>query len=172
MGRQCELEDLFWRIIKGSDARLRLIARRYASSVDSQDLYQEILLQLWRSVGKYEGKSQPDTWAYRVALNTAQTFRRRLLRHTDKSEVGEPLEEYYKQEPNRPVSRTGVVRSQSKLLEEFANSLSQFDQALLLMYLNKLTYQEISEITGLSRLHIAVKVHRIKRAFLKEYIET
>ena len=52
-------------------------------------------------------------------------------------------------------------------MHDFAISLNESDRLLFLMYLHDLTYQRISEITGLSRMHIAVKINRIKRAFIK-----
>jgi RNA polymerase sigma-70 factor, ECF subfamily len=159
-----QLENLFWHILQTNDVRFRRIARKYAAADDTQDLYQEILLQLWRSLGKYEGRARPDTWAYKVALNTARSFRRRGLRRLDESLVNEPME-FWGFEGR--TTYTGIPRSPSWILQEFADSLSDSDCMLFLMYLQDLSYQRISEITGLSRMHIAVKINRIKRLFIK-----
>ena len=160
-----QLENLFWHILQTNDLRLRKIARKYAAADDFQDLYQEILLQLWRSLGKYEGRAQPDTWAYKVALNTARSFRRSLHRRLDDCRVNEPIEFYSALEDS--LSCAEIPRSPSEIMHDFALSLNESDRLLFLMYLHDLTYQRISEITGLSRMHIAVKINRIKRAFIK-----
>ena len=165
MDKQSELENLFWHILGKNDLRLRKIARKYAAADDFQDLYQEILLQLWRSLGKYEGRAQPDTWAYKVALNTARSFRRSLHRRLDDCRVNEPIEFYSALEDC--LSYAEIPRSPSEIMHDFAVSLNESDRLLFLMYLHDLTYQRISEITGLSRMHIAVKINRIKRAFIK-----
>jgi len=165
LDKPSELENLFWHIFQTNAARLRRIAMKYAPVDDVQDLYQEILLQLWRSLGKYEGRAQPDTWAYRVALNTARSFRRRASRRRDDCRINEPIEFYSTWEDRAAYNE--IPRSPSKILQDFAVSLNESDRLLFLMYLHDLTYQRISEITGLNRTHIAVKISRIKRVFIK-----
>ena len=64
-------EETFASLLAANRRRLQAIARSYAWGGAEQDLFQEILLQLWRSLDRFEGRSSLDTWAYRVALNTA-----------------------------------------------------------------------------------------------------
>ena len=92
--KQSDLENLFLHILQKNEAGIRRIAQRHAAVDDFQDLYQEILLQLWRTLGIYKGRAQPETWAYRVALNTARSFRRRVHRRLDDCRVNEPIEFY------------------------------------------------------------------------------
>lgn len=70
-------EQFFEELAAANRRRIMAIARAYAPARDRQDLYQEILLQVWKSLGAFQGRSAPSTWIYRVALNTAITFRRR-----------------------------------------------------------------------------------------------
>lgn len=67
--------SLFLDLLKANYGRWRMIARSYAGA-ESEDLLQEILLQIWKSLPSYCGESAPGSWCYRVALNTAQSWRR------------------------------------------------------------------------------------------------
>jgi RNA polymerase sigma-70 factor, ECF subfamily len=163
--KQSELEQLFWLILQTNDLRLRKIAKRYAAADDCQDLYQEILLQLWRSLEGFEGRARPETWAYRVAMNTAQSFRRSLHRRLDDCRVSDPIE--YHSAWEDCLAQATIPRSPSEILHDFAVSLNESDRLLFLLYLHNLNYQRMSEITGLSRMHIAVKINRIKQGFIK-----
>lgn len=70
----------FEKLIEGHSGRIRAIARRYADNSSVDDLYQEILEQLWRSFKGFRGKSKPETWIYRVGFNTAMTRLRRNVK--------------------------------------------------------------------------------------------
>jgi RNA polymerase sigma-70 factor (ECF subfamily) len=161
------LEELFLRILRRNESRLRMIARKHSSPNEFNDLYQEILLQIWRSLAKYRGRSHLDTWVYRVAMNTIRSYQRKILRRLRFISQSE-----FRQRYESPVPlHVYAPRSQSKILEEFANSLRQSDRMLFLMYLQDLTYRQLSEISGLDERHLRVKINRIKRLFLKRYIE-
>ena len=70
-------ELLFEEVVGSNQRRVQTIARSYARSDEWRDLCQEILLQMWKGLDSFEGRSTPSTWVYRVALNTAITFRRK-----------------------------------------------------------------------------------------------
>jgi RNA polymerase sigma-70 factor, ECF subfamily len=165
MDGRSKLENLFSHLFRTYDARLRRIAKKFAAADDVEDLYQEILLQLWRSLDSYQGRARPDTWAYKVAINTARSFRRKALRRRDDCRISEPIEFYSEQEEHSAGKE--MSRNPADVLRDFAVSLNEPDRLLFLMYLRDLTYQRISEITGLTRVHIAVKINRIKRVFIK-----
>jgi RNA polymerase sigma-70 factor (ECF subfamily) len=139
------------------------IARVYAGARGEQeDLYQEILLQLWRGLPAFRGDSAPGTWLYRVALNTALTWRRRALRHDEGGVRGAPA----------PVARTTAPRSERAILDEFLGSLGPADRSILLLYMEGLSYQDIAAVTGLSAGAVGVRLHRMKHAFTGRYVET
>jgi RNA polymerase sigma-70 factor, ECF subfamily len=165
MDGRSKLENLFSHLFRTYDVRLRRIARKYAAADEVEDLYQEILLQLWRSLDSYQGRARPDTWAYKVAINTARSYRRKTLRRRDDCRISEPIELY--SERTKYSAGQGISRNPADVLRDFAVSLNEPDRLLFSMYLHDLTYQKISEITGLSREHIAVKINRIKRVFIK-----
>ena len=88
-----------------------------------------------------------------------------MQRRLDDCRVNEPIEFYSAWEDC--ASRAEFPQSPSEILRDFAISLNESDRLLFLMYLHNLTYQRISGITGLNQIHIAMKINRIKRVFIK-----
>jgi RNA polymerase sigma-70 factor (ECF subfamily) len=153
-------EETFASLLAANRRRLQAIARTYARGEAEQDLLQEILLQLWRSLDGFAGRSSLDTWAYRVALNTAIVWRRKAR--------AEPRE-------NRAVAvddsaAVSGPRDELVILDEFVSGLGPAEKALFVLYLEDLTYRQIAEVTGLSESHVGVKLHRLKRAFIERYL--
>ena len=129
------------------------------------DLYQEIMLEIWKGLPGFEGRARLDTWIYRVALNTAISFKEKAARriHTVDG-VSE------QESPYMRISATG--QGESQILQEFIRSLDETDRLLFLMYLDDdFSYADMSEVTGLNEPHIRVKISRIKKAYVKSYIE-
>ena len=156
---------MFEELLERNRARLARIARAYAPGADAQDLYQEILLQIWKSLDRFEGRSHPDTWAFRIALNTAMTWRRRQsVRPALVSDRGAP------DASDRVEPSVDAARDPLRILDEFLASLSKTHRALLLLYLEDLSYREMAEILGISESHVGVKLNRIKQAFIERHI--
>jgi RNA polymerase sigma-70 factor (ECF subfamily) len=157
-------DRLFQEIVAANRRRIMAIARSYARGDEHRDLCQEILLQIWKGLDGFEGRSAVSTWVYRVALNTAITFLRKnglRARTTGEIEAGS------RNEPASPPAPGSEVL----ILEEFLGSLGKVDRAVFLLYLEDLSYHEMSEITGLSEGHIGVRVSRLKKAFVRRYCE-
>ena len=147
--------DVLWRI-----------ARAYAASVgETDDLHQEILAQVWRSLPSFRGDSKAATWLYRVAVNTALTWQRRMKRH-DNGQV--PLEPVL--ERNGAVTG-GSARSEAAILRDFLQTLKGPDHTVILLYMEGLSYQQIADVTGLSVSLVGVRIHRMKQAFTDRYVE-
>ncbi len=155
-------ERLFEDIVAANQRRILAIARSYARAEECQDLCQEILLQMWKGLGSFEGRSAPSTWVYRVALNTAITFRRKNGRRVEPSAI--TLAES-NVEPVAPPSPGNEIL----ILEEFLRSLGKIDRAVFLLYLEDLSYREISEVTGLTESNVGVRIYRLKKAFTEQY---
>ena len=155
-------EIRFQEIVTANRRRILGIASSYARGDDVRDLCQEILLQMWRGLDGFAGRSAPSTWVYRVALNTAITFRRKNGRHVEpaRSPAAAPGPE-----PAAPSSPENEIL----ILEEFLRSLGPIDHAVFLLYLEGLSYQEISEVTGLTKSHVGVSINRMKKAFMQRY---
>lgn len=153
------METDFDKIIKTHYGILFKVARSYTSNKDDfDDLYQEILIQIWTSLSKFKNQSKISTWLYRVALNTALTFVKKDKKEKSKfSDV--PLENqkaYYDSE------RTTVSQDKISSLYKCINLLNKSDRAIILLYLEKCSYEEIAEIVGISVNNVGVKISRIK----------
>ncbi len=129
------------------------IARIYAGS-DAEDLVQEILMQIWRSLPDYDQRAKLSTWSYRIALNTAISWRRNATRQKRKPRVNRVTTESLPAQNN--------FSNEVQLLERFLNSLSEIDRAVLLMYLDDLSNPEIAESIGVSDGAIRTRISRIR----------
>jgi RNA polymerase sigma-70 factor (ECF subfamily) len=155
-----EKEDLFDRVLNLNKGRFLFIARQYASPNEVADLYQDILYQLWKSLDRFEGRSGPTTWACRIALNTASTYRRNNFRRDRAWRV-------YRQ--NVESEQRGG-RGEEQILREFAESLPDTERTLFTLYLTNLSYQEIAEVIGISEPTLRVKISRLKNQFEQRYL--
>lgn len=126
---------------------------RKAESVN--DLYQEIVLNLWRGWPEFRGRSDTTSWVYRVALNTAGTELRRR-KHRDKM-VLVPL--------NDAIVRTLTEETDpaKELLYELIDKLDDDEKKLLLLYLDRISYAHIGLLTGLSEVTARQRIYRIKK---------
>jgi RNA polymerase sigma-70 factor (ECF subfamily) len=139
------------------------VARAYTlTSEDSQDLAQEILLQAWRSLPQFEGNANAATWFYRVALHTAMNWRRkdqpRRLRQQPFVEVHAVTAAAF--ESGEQVEQRETVEQ----LYQAIHQLPKADAALVLLYLDDLSYREMAEVLGMSESNVGVKLNRAKKA--------
>lgn len=155
------------RIVDEYNGILYKIARSYTSEeADFKDLYQEILIQLWKSFGNFQGKAKLSTWVYRVALNTALTFQRNRKRQPQ-SEQFESVNIALVDNSVADIARVKEKESQIELLYQAIYQLKKDQRAIILLYLDGRKYYEIAEITGLKSNHIGVKISRIKQQLQK-----
>jgi RNA polymerase sigma factor (sigma-70 family) len=133
-------------------------------AVEREDVFQEIMYQLWKSYPQFKGESKFSTWVYKVALNTAITHIRRSIRTprntelTDQVALAPYIDEHMSQ------------LEQVHLLHEAIAALTDIDKAIILLHLEDQNYDEIAAITGLTRTNVSVRLVRIKRA-LKDYLQ-
>jgi RNA polymerase sigma-70 factor (ECF subfamily) len=125
---------------------------------DQRDLFQEIHLQAWHSYPRFNGLSKFSTWLYRVSLNTVLTFRRRPVLF----QSHEHVEKYGG--VHDPHSRS----DESEALYAAIMELSEIDRTIITLHLDGYGNEEIAEITGLTKNHVAVKLHRIKESLTKK----
>ena len=128
----------------------------YLYAVDSDgfdDLYQEVLINLWRGFDGFEGRAKVSSWVYRVALNTCISYYRRNRRHTGRL----PLTDSVGAADEDP-ERGERLRDLYALI----NRLDALEKAVVMLWLDELPYEEIAAITGLTRNNVASKLHRIK----------
>jgi len=136
----------------------------YRDAVEREDVFQDIMYQLWKSYPQFKGESKLSTWIYKVALNTAITHVRRDTRRPQSVELRESIP--HATDINADVSRNEEVH----LLYDAVDTLTAVDKAIILLHLEDQSYDEIASITGLSKTNVSVRLVRIKRA-LKDRIE-
>jgi RNA polymerase sigma-70 factor (ECF subfamily) len=139
------------------------VARAYTlTSDDCQDLAQEILLQAWRSLPNFKGKASPATWFYRVALQTAMNWHRKDYPRRTRQQ---PLLDV--QVLAREGSNSAEQAQQRETVERLYQAIHQLpktDAALVLLYLDELSYREMAEVLGISESNVGVKLNRAKKA--------
>ena len=139
------------------------VARAYTLTAEEcQDLAQEILLQGWCSLPQFEGRSSASTWVYRVALNTALGWHRKEGRRRARQQ---PLLE------PEDVQLAGLDSAQQlqqrEVVERLYAAIRQLpkdDAALVLLYLEDLSYRQMAEVLGISESNVGVKLNRAKKA--------
>ena len=122
------------------------------------DLYQEVVYNLWRSFPKFRNESSLSTWMYRIALNTCISGIRKELKRPKHVPIAE-LEEHLIE----PESMEENIREMYKLIYR----LKTLERAIILLYLEEKSYQEIADITGLTINNVAIKLKRIKEKLKK-----
>ncbi|MDR0873673.1 MAG: sigma-70 family RNA polymerase sigma factor [Prevotellaceae bacterium] len=148
------LENDFIRMIQANERIVYKVCSFYVSEIfPMEDLYQEAVLNLWKAYPKFRNESSYSTWIYKIALNTCISGMRK--------------ESKYHQ--NVPLSLSDELVFESDNLEEelkelyrLIYQLKNLERAVILLYLEEKSYQEIADITGLSLCNVATKLKRIK----------
>lgn len=150
------MDETFIEILNNHRGLIYKVCNLYCSDKeDRKDLFQEIVLQIWKSFKSFRHESSLSTWMYRIALNTAITHFKKEKR---------PI--------NQPVSLTGIEipdindsEEKEELLKQLfvaIEHLDKIEKSIVLLYLDDKSYEEISEITGLSKSNVGVRLNRIK----------
>lgn len=133
------------------------IARAYTVNVaDKEDLINDIVLELWKSFKRFKGDSKVSTWIYRVALNTSMNYKRK--KEKDKLFFPDDLNQF----ENRQLINDPPDSSNSEILYQCIDELNQLNKAIILLYLDGNSHDEISEITGISKTNVGTRISRIK----------
>lgn len=152
-----ELSQWFHEILEQNKGILFKVARMYCQNEDDrQDLYQEISIQIWKSLHKYNDKYKMSTWLYRISLNVAISYYRKNVRREG---TNIPLSEEISQ---MQESDNSEKEHNLNLLEQFISELNDLDKALMLLYLEDKSHAEIADILGISASNVSTKAGRIK----------
>lgn len=150
-------QQFFQEIIERHKGILLKVARVYCRNEnDRQDLIQEMMIQIWQSVHKYNDQFKISTWLYRISLNVAISFYRNNSTRAYRFTV---LNEKMTEIPTEDKAET---EQQLNLLEQFISELKAIDKALMILYLEDKNHAEIAEILGMSISNVGTKVGRIK----------
>ena len=155
--QKIDQRQLFEKLISQNKGILFKVAKSYCQDeVDRQDLIQEMMVQVWLSLDKYNNRFKISTWLYRIALNVAISYYRKNRTRTAKSVV---LNEKTSQMPEDDKTENELNLN---LLERFISELNEIDKALIILYLEDKSHAEIAETLGMSVSNVGTKVGRIK----------
>ena len=150
-------KDKFLDILEKNIGIILKIAGAYAKTIhDKEDLINDITLELWKSFGRFKGDSRISTWIYRVALNTSMNYKRK--KEKDKLFFPEDLKQF--ESPNWLTDQQGS--SYSEILYRCIDELNELNKAIIMLYLDGNSHEEISDIIGISKTNIGTKISRIK----------
>nr|WP_315422981.1 RNA polymerase sigma factor [uncultured Pedobacter sp.] len=155
-------QGYFNELVKSNHASIYRICRAYLYDISyADDLYQEILFQIWKSIQNFKGKSKVSTWIYRIAVNTAIGFNSKNKRHDYL-----PIPDAF-QIPD--IEQIPEKMEQEAKLEKLRCCISQLaaqDRIIISLVLEQKSYKEIAEITGASLTNTGVRINRIKERLL------
>jgi RNA polymerase sigma-70 factor (ECF subfamily) len=158
-------EDKFKRIIEENNGRIQNICRYYAPTPEDQkDMYQEILINVWKSLESFRGDSEISTWIYRVAINTSLSYAGKSYKQM---RLNVDIESKSIQKSLIVESPDGLKDEQLNLLQTELNQLGVIDKALMGLVLQDLSTKEIADVLGITEPNVRVKIHRVKE-MLKE----
>lgn len=132
----------------------KLVSLYAADKEEKKDLYQEILLQAWKSYSKFRNESKFSTWLYRVSLNTILTQKRKEQLIEYKDSLEQFSEALHAEQPVQVVQGN---------IQYAIRQLHEMDRAIISMHLDGYENAEIASLIGISNNHVAVKLHRIRQ---------
>ena len=160
------MEKEFLQIIKKNQGIIHKVCNIYCDDQDDRDdLFQEIVAQLWKSFSSFREESKFTTWMYRVALNTAITAFKKTKRRPDQNRL--TYENFQVKDENYDTE----TEEQIKNLHRAVAQLTGVEKSIVLLFLENKKYEEIAEITGITQNYVRVKMNRIKKK-LKKFMET
>lgn len=153
-----DMEREFSQLVRAHKSTIYTVCYMFSKDADEvNDLFQEILVNLWRGFDKFEGRSDIRTWFYRVSLNTCISIDRKKKRNK-----AIPLSmDINLYEDNDADTR------QVKMLYDRISRLAPFDRAIVLLWLEGIAYDEIGQIVGISAKNVSVKLVRIREQLKK-----
>ena len=150
-------KDQFLDILEKNIGIIIKIARAYSKTLhDKEDLINDITLELWKSFGRFKGDSKISTWIYRIALNTSMNYKRK--REKDRLFFLDDL----KQIENLSWLIEQPDSSHSEILYQCIDELDKLNKAIILLYLDGNSHDEISDVTGISKTNVGTRISRIK----------
>lgn len=155
-------KDIFIKSISENKGIIHKVSNIYSNTLeDKEDLMQEITLQLWKSFPGFKWEARFSTWMYRIALNTAITNIRKSKRNPILEALSENQMKFAEKEYDPSLDE-----NINKLYRAIAQ-LNDIEKAIILLYLEKKSYSEIGDITGISEKNVSVKIVRIKKKLEK-----
>src|SRR5450432_1995267 len=154
----------FIRIIQENEGLIYKVTKLYThSKEDEQDLYQEIVYQLWKSFGSFRNESKISTWMYRIALNTSIAYLTKEKRKGSHQPINEKL-------LNQADTTNTLTEERFEVLYAHIKKLNTIEIGIILLYLEGKSYDEIAGITGFTSTNIGTRLGRIKQKLISQII--
>ncbi len=151
-------EKEFARLVKEHRATIYTVCYMFSQNADEvADLFQEVLIRLWQGADSFRAESSERTWVYKVSLNTCISEERRR-RHHERLTLDMTINLF---------EDTDSETRQIKQLYERINKLAPFDRAIILLWLEQMSYEEIASIMGITIKNVSVRLIRIKEELKK-----
>lgn len=151
------MENEFVELVTQHQALIYKVCHLYAdNSADFEDLFQEIIVNLWQAYPRFDGRAKVTTWMYRVALNTAIT----QLRYRKRRPALQTFD-------NRLVEPVQLQDEQSRQLYGAIKQLNRIEKAIITLYLDGYSHQEIAATMGITENYVGVRINRIKQKLRK-----
>ncbi len=155
-----EMERAFIEVIRQNERLIYKVCSFYASDeFPIADLYQEVVCNLWGGFPKFRNESSVSTWIYRIALNTCISGIRKEIRRPKNNVSAAALAE--------SIPATESMEDNIREMYRLVNQLKTIEKAIVLLYLEEKSYQEIADITGLSICNVATKLKRSKEKLIQ-----
>lgn len=147
-------EQEFANIVREHKSTIYTLCYMFSKNQDEvDDLFQEVLLNLWRGIEHFKGESKLATWIYRISLNTCISADRKKKKHAT---------ETLSQQADIYAATDEAETRQIQMLHKRVHRLRPFDRAIVLLWLEGLPYDEIGAITGISAKNVSVRLVRIR----------
>ena len=146
-------DEQFAQMVREHKATIYTVCYMFSKDADEvADLFQEVLINLWKGFDGFQGRSDIKSWIYRVALNTCITIDRKKKRK-NKAELSMDINLF---------SDSDNDTKQVERLRQRINRLKPFDRAIVLLWLENMSYDEIGAVVGITAKNVSVRLFRIK----------
>lgn len=153
------LEIDFARIVREHKGTIYTVCYMFSKDEDEvADLFQDILMNLWKGFERFRGESSIRTWLYRVSLNTCISANRKKRRNGESVPLDMNIDLF---------DDSAEEMKQIRMLQDRISRLRPFDRAIVLLWLENLSYDEIGAIVGISSKNVSVRLFRIKEQLRK-----
>ena len=151
-------ETKFAQLVEEQKSTIYTVCYMFSKDQDEvSDLFQEVLVNLWKSFPTFEGRSDIRTWVYRVAMNVCVSLERKK-KHRDTVPLTMDINPYEDENPNS---------KQMEMLRKRISLLGPFDRAIIMLWLENMSYDEIAAVVGISVKNVSVRLYRIKEELKK-----
>jgi RNA polymerase sigma-70 factor (ECF subfamily) len=159
-------QEQFLQLIEQNKGIIYKVSRAYGKNDgDREDLFQEIIIQLWGAFSRYNDQYKLSTWMYRIALNVAISFYRKKRRRIESES---PLTESMIEIADN--SENSELQNNLNLLQQFISELNELDKALMILYLESKSYKEMGEILGITETNVATRISRVKVQLKQKFL--